>query len=280
MSLRIFPCSSSGAGPTSFNKMKVSFLVLLSALAQFGVVSSGNIEHVIVLMLENRSLDHMLGFLKEQNANIEGCLPNQSGCSNPVDPTDPASQTFTVDNTAVYEQISPSHSISGTTVQVMGTSDGTVENMNGFISSYTHVTGSTEGGEGIMKCFSPDHVPVIANLSMEYGFFDGYFASVPGPTMVNRAYAASATSHGMGTNDDLTILKGMPQETMFKQLIDMGHDIRVYFQTVPSVLMFKDMRHQAVRGSYFLFDKVFEDLANGAFILLVCFLCAYFPLNQ
>lgn len=251
--------------------MKVSFLVLLSSLALFGRVLSGNIEHVIVLMLENRSLDHMLGFLKQQNPDINGCLPNQSGCSNPVDPTDPTSQTFTVDDSAVYAQISPSHSISGTTTQVMGTSTGTVENMSGFISSYTHATGSLEGGEGIMKCFSAEHIPVIANLSMEYGFFDGYFASVPGPTMVNRAYAASSTSHGMGTNDEKTIAKGMPQETMFKQLLDMGHDVRVYFQIVPSVLMFKDMRRSDVRGNYFPFDKVYEDLANGTLLFIVFF---------
>ena len=32
---------------------------------------------------------------------------------------------------------------------------------------------------------------------MEYAMIDGYFSSVPGPTMVNRAYAYSATSHGM-----------------------------------------------------------------------------------
>ena len=253
--------------------MKISFLILLSAFAQLSLVYSSNIEHVIVLMLENRSLDHMLGFLKEQNSDIDGCLPNQAGCSNPVDPTNPDSEVFTVDNTAVYEQTSPSHSISGTTVQVMGTSDGTVPNMNGFISSYTHVTGSEEGGETIMKCFAAEHIPVMTNLSMEYGFFDGWFASVPGPTMVNRAYAASATSHGMGTNDEKTIAKGLPQETMFKQLVDMGHDIRVYFQTIPTVLMFKDMRHKDIRGNYRLFDKVFEDLANGKFLYYIYFLC-------
>lgn len=81
--------------------------------------------------------------------------------------------------------------------------------------------------------------------------------------MVNRAYAASATSHGMGTNDPATIAKGMPQETMFKQLINMGHDIRVYFQIVPTVLMFKDMRHKDVRGNYHPLPKLYEDLAKG-----------------
>lgn len=205
----------------------------------------------------------MLGFLKEKNPEVNGCLPNQPGCSNPIDPANPSSETVTVDKTAVYQQISPSHSISGTTKQIYGSDTGTEANMSGFINSYTHSTGSVEGGEGIMKCFSAEHVPVIANLSMEYGFFDGWFASVPGPTMVNRAYAASATSHGMGTNDPATIAKGMPQETMFKQLINMGHDIRVYFQIVPTVLMFKDMRHKDVRGNYHPLPKLYEDLAKG-----------------
>src|SRR4051794_21616060 len=100
-------------------KMKVS-LALLFGVAQAGLATSSNIEHVIVLMLENRSLDHMLGFLKEQNPDINGCLPNQAGCSNPVDPLDPASAQFTVENTAVYAQVSPSHSISGTTKQIYG----------------------------------------------------------------------------------------------------------------------------------------------------------------
>lgn len=243
--------------------MRLFIPLLLVVAAQVAIVNSGNIEHVIVLMMENRSLDHMLGFLKQVNPEIDGCLPNQTGCSNPIDPTDPASPQFTVDNTAVYQQISPSHSISGTTVEIYGTADGTVPNMNGFISKYTQSTGSVEGGETIMKCFDPVHVPVIANLSLEYGMFDGWFASVPGPTMVNRAYAASSTSHGMGTNDPKTIAKGLPQETMFKQLIDMGHDIRVYFQIVPSVLMFKDMRRDDVRGNYHPFRKVFDDLAKG-----------------
>ena len=47
--------------------------------------------------------------------------------------------------------------------------------------------------------------------------------------MVNRAYAASATSHGMGTNDDETMAKGLPQKTMFQQLLDMGLDYRVLY---------------------------------------------------
>ena len=42
-----------------------------------------------VVVLENRSFDHMLGFLKCSNADIDGCLPGDPRCSCPVDPTPP-----------------------------------------------------------------------------------------------------------------------------------------------------------------------------------------------
>jgi phospholipase C len=203
---------------------------------------TNKIKHVIVLMLENRSFDHMLGFLKKQNKNINGCLPNEEGCSNSYLPNDPSSGTVTVDDTAVYVQVSPHHSIDWTSEQIYGIPKGTVPTpedtptMDGFIYSYAdEFEGKTTPealaqGAGVMKCFSPDHVPIMANLSMEYGVFDGWYASVPGPTMVNRAYAGSATSDGMGTNDDLRIAFGFPQKSMYKQLRDMGLDYRVYYQ--------------------------------------------------
>jgi len=228
------------------------------------------IKHVIILMLENRSFDHMLGFLKKSNEEIDGCLPNADGCFNHLDPQDSATSEVTVDNTAVYVQVDPNHSISGTTQQVFGYPKGTnpPENspatMDGFIASYTSVHGgNSTGGAEIMKCFAPDHVPVIANLSTEYGVFDGWFAAVPGPTMVNRAYAASATSHGMGTNDEVTIAKGLPQKTMFRQLLEMGLDYRVYYQDAPTVLQFKDMRHKQARTKYSRIHNIYDDLAKG-----------------
>lgn len=161
--------------------MKAVFSLLVLSSFYLSSVNSGNIEHVIVLMMENRSLDHMLGFLKELNPDIDGCLPNQEGCSNPKDPADPASQTFSVSNDAVYStSADPGHSIAHTTTQVFGSSDGTTPNMQGFIKDYATRMGTTEGAESIMQCFSPSAVPIVANLSMEYGFFDGWFASVPG----------------------------------------------------------------------------------------------------
>ena len=63
------------------------------------------IEHVIVLMLENRSYDHMLGY-----------LPNGHGLTgdkfNLVDPSDPTSERVRVSNTASYITIAPHTTLS------------------------------------------------------------------------------------------------------------------------------------------------------------------------
>ena len=61
-------------------------LLLLTLLAG---ARQPKIDTVVVLMLENRSFDHMLGFLKRSNADIDGCLPGDPRCSCPVDPTPP-----------------------------------------------------------------------------------------------------------------------------------------------------------------------------------------------
>lgn len=200
----------------------LSFIVMVQvSLAQKLKTNVTPIEHVIVLMLENRAFDHMLGFLKQSNSKVEGCLPDVAGCSNPADPSVADSPSYTVDDTAIYVQTSPSHSIHGTTYQLYGNSVADISKdapMNGFVKSYTEVTGSAEMGATVMKCFSPKNVPILANLSMEFALFNGWHASLPGPTMPNRAFAASATSHGMGSNDAATIIKGMPQKSVFRQL--------------------------------------------------------------
>ena len=46
--------------------------------------------------------------------------------------------------------------------------------MDGFIQSYSRNFGSDlSQGATIMKCFSPDHVTAITNLTMEFGVIDG-----------------------------------------------------------------------------------------------------------
>jgi phospholipase C len=112
---------------------------------------------------------------------------------------------------------------------------------------------------------------------MEYTVFDSWFAGLPGPTMPNRAYAAAATSHGMGTNDEKTIALGIPSKTMFRQIEEMGLDYRVYFELVPSVVMFKDLRHKDARPRFHGLKKFYEGKKPSNLFFSVCDLTFFFP---
>ena len=67
----------------------------------------------------------------------------------------------------------------------------------------------------------------------------------------------------MNTNDQTTIAKGLPQKTIFRQVEEMGLDYRIYFQDVPTALMFKDIRHHDARPRLHAMEKFFTDAAEG-----------------
>jgi phospholipase C len=232
------------------------FLLPLSLLASANAKANTPIEHVVVLMLENRAFDHMLGYLTNVNPEIRGCTPET--CSNPVDPSDPNSPRVPLTYDAVYQIASPCHEIHCVTEQIYAS---TAASNEGFISNFQAVVSNDTYARTVMDSFHPSHVPAIYNISQEFAVFDAYYSSVPGPTMVNRAYAASGTSHGMGFNDPVQIALGLPQKTMFAQLLDMGLDYKVYFQDVPSVIQHRDMRRHL--SKYSRFNKFYDDVADG-----------------
>ena len=97
------------------------------------------IEHVVVLMLENRSFDHMCGY-------FDG-LPSGSGLTgdefNYVDPEDETSEKIFVRGKKLdpdaRDKPEPGHYIENAFVQMYGTDDSARNDpapMNGFIKDY------------------------------------------------------------------------------------------------------------------------------------------------
>ena len=104
----------------------------------------GRIKHVIAIMLENRSFDHMLGYQCVNRTNINGCLPSLGlNCSNPYNATNPNSELVYVNDGAVYVQPGdPDHSCSGTSLQLYNKYADNTESyypapMKGFVQSYS-----------------------------------------------------------------------------------------------------------------------------------------------
>ena len=162
------------------------------------------IEHVFVLMLENRSLDHMLGFsgitgkdaATGQPTAVNGLTGNESNTAN--------GKTFTVSQPADWTMpLDPGHEFTDVLVQLCG--PGAVYrpggeyppvNATGYVSSYVSTGGGSSPGE-IMKCYREAQLPVLNALAREFALCDGWHASMPGPTWPNRFFMMAASSGGL-----------------------------------------------------------------------------------
>jgi phospholipase C len=196
------------------------------------------LKHIVVLMMENRSFDHMLGGLRKTNPKINGLTGDEW---NP----DAQGNKVKVSPTADYRgQLShdPDHHFPGVDVQIYGgaafASD-RVPNMQGFIKSYATQGTSANDSHAIMKYFSPEKIPVLTKLATEYAVFNGWFASIPGPTICNRAFAHYGTSFG---NVDMNLFlvvdadrKKIP--TIYERLKAGGHSAKLYYYDQPSSTM-------------------------------------------
>src|SRR5580700_8504501 len=159
------------------------------------------IEHVFVLMLENRSFDHMLGFSgitgtdAATGASTQLKVPPAGAANVWKGTTFPASPPG-VDPMAV----DPYHEFTDVLEQLCGaaatyTSGGPYPPMNnsGFVSNFAVAAKSPSPGD-VMRCFTPSRLPVLTALAQEFAVCDSWFCSMPGPTWPNRFFALGASS--------------------------------------------------------------------------------------
>ncbi|MGH2788015.1 MAG: alkaline phosphatase family protein [Actinomycetota bacterium] len=99
------------------------------------------IKHVVVLMLENRSFDHMLGFLEYPGFPT---LEPPADYSNPSNPTDPHSRRIPVTKDADYTmRLDPPHSHQSVMEQLHVTLRGGPQ-MDGFVAAYSRKAAGLE----------------------------------------------------------------------------------------------------------------------------------------
>lgn len=197
------------------------------------------IDHIVVLMLENRSFDNVLGWLYdpenkppfdkvppgqtfegvsgEQLCNPrpppsggEACVGKGTSMIDPFpDPNEPYDDVYA----QMYNDHSHPNPIPNKT---------TPPSMDGFVINYaaaikdagppkqgcSRILSSLFRGNSpmafdpgvIMNCFTPDLLPVINGLANAYGVCDHWFSSVPTQTFPNRSFVHAATSSGYVTN--------------------------------------------------------------------------------
>ena len=176
-----------------------------------------SIEHVVVLMLENRSFDHMLGFLYTGAGNVSPSGQPFDGLTGTESNPDASGQPVTVfkiepgtPNAYLMPGADPGEGYTATNDQLYGSNaapaKGTAATNQGFVTNYAYslgweardgwsiVAGTT--ASDIMGCFTPEALPVLSALAKGYAVCDQWFSSAPTETMPNRAFACSGTSQG------------------------------------------------------------------------------------
>lgn len=220
----------------------------------------GPIKTVVILVQENRSFDHMLGWMKELNPEINGVTGEEW---NPISTTDPNSAKVFFQNKAEYVDPDPGHSYQEIREQIFGNSTDTSADpppMNGFAQQAE----SIEKGMSrtVMNGFRPEALPVYKALVSEFAVFDRWFASVPASTQPNRLYVHSATSHGAMSNESKKLIEGYAQKTIFDSIAESGLDFGIYYQNLPSTLFYRNLRKLKYTTKFHRYDLEFKSHAK------------------
>ena len=181
-----------------------------------------DIDHVVVLALENRSFDHLLGYLDHPDPAFDG-LRHGGPYTNPG--WNGGAPVAASPNAKTVLPVDPNHSHDAVMEQLglAAAGAGTAPTNQGFVSSYErqcrglsppafggllaplinwwrslHPPGAPVVGRGplAMECQDPSHVPVLSTLAREFAVCERWFGSVPGETWPNRNFMHAATSDG------------------------------------------------------------------------------------
>jgi phospholipase C len=165
------------------------------------------IKHVIVLMLENRSFDCMLGQLYPSGPRFNGLTGNETnplGAGLPPVLIQPSAR---MDAYAVtIPKPDPGEKFAEMNEQLFGPgADRSAGQppMTGFVVNYLkRAEGVVPNPFDMMHYFKADQLPVIIKLAKAFGVSDQWHASAPCQTWPNRFFAHTGTCHGRVNNTD------------------------------------------------------------------------------
>jgi phospholipase C len=220
----------------------------------------GRIKTIVILVMENRSFDHMLGWMKRLNPDIDGVTGYEW---NTISTADPKSPRVFFDDEAEYVDPNPGHSFEAIREQVFGSVNISTDPapMNGFAQQAASI--SPNMSDLVMKGFRPEVIPVYSALVQEFAVFDRWFSSLPGPTQPNRLFVYSGTSHGATHHDPKQLAKGYPQKTIFQSLHESGLTFGIYYHSIPTTLFYRDLRKLKYISTFHRFTKKFKRHAKA-----------------
>lgn len=211
-------------------------------------LSEGAIDHVIVLMMENRSFDHYLGALTL----VEG-LAAVDGLTGAEVNADRDGELHFPIHLPQHCQTDPPHGWSSSHRQFnAGANDG-------FVLEYEKTEAEEAGQSGwVMGYYTRDELPAHYTLASHFCLPDRYFCSVMSSTWPNRLYGQTGTSLGVQGND--LPASGYTQPSVYSVLSEAGIPWRYYYTDVPFIGLLSGAWDEDKIG---FVEDFFEDAASG-----------------
>lgn len=223
------------------------------------------IKTIVVVMMENRSFDNLLGYLSLGPS----ARNNVEGLGRTADWRDRFASTYKGEKylpfllTDPYDVIDadPPHERDPIAVQ-MGTAVSGVFPMNGFVTNYATAKGAkppTPGSEPpVMGYFTAEQAPVSAFFAQQFAICDHWFSALPAGTQPNRLMAMSGE-----TRIDVNRVPLPDQELVYDWLEKNGISWRVYHEELPFFAMMPRWVPDIVMERNFRpLEHLFSDVEN------------------
>jgi phospholipase C len=179
-------------------------------------VAINDIEHIVIVLMENRSFDHMLGYLSLADAAptmaVEGLHD------------DPAWQAqFTNDYTGKLYSLhpldsidqnidDPPHDMQDIRTQISTATHGNASSeMGGFVQSYANTSPPAHDLSSVMGYYKKDAVPTSDFFARNFCICDHWFSSLPSGTQVNRLMAMAGESE---IDNNVSSVSQFPDQTL------------------------------------------------------------------
>lgn len=236
-------------------EFKAGTLPAESQGASFPNGSDIPIDHIIVIMMENRSFDHYFQKLPEYGQPDVDVAPDDF--TNP----DADGVPVPIFHDKQYCFVDTNHGWNGTHAQLAG------GDMSGFVvtNEGNHEQPMNGGldllsGSRAMGYYDETDLPFYYWLANTFSIADRYFCSLPGPTFPNRSYLYAATSFGAPGNS----LLPADSTLIFDHLDQREVDWKVYAAGSPGFALFPVQYIQQLKaGRVVGSDDFFSDAAAG-----------------
>jgi phospholipase C len=168
---------------------------------------ASGIEHIVVVMMENRSFDHLLGWLPNANGRQAGLsYPDNNGNLQP---------TQRLNYYVGCSHPDPDHSYAG------GRSEYDGGKMDGWLRTSTN-------DSFCIGYYEEAELPLFAALARNYTTLNNYFPSILSSTFPNRVFQHAAQTDRLSNTLDLSTLP-----TIWDRLQAAGVSCRYYYSNVP-----------------------------------------------